>query len=496
MTGGSLSSAENFARAEGAAANAPGGDSTIPLVVDVDGTLIRTDLLQEAALQLVARHPFDAWRLPFWLSQGKSTLKTQLARFGNPGTATVPLRDDTIALIREAQRAGRMVCLASASERGMVEALAARVGGIDRVFATDASVNLAGAAKAEQLVAAFGAAGFDYVGDDDVDFPVWRAARKALVITHNAAFERRVLAAFPDATIVSRARTQASSYLRALRPHQWAKNALVFLPLLAGHFFGAGYFALAALAFVCFSMAASSAYIINDLLDLRSDRDDPRKSLRPFAAGAIPVHEGIILAAGLAVAAFAVAAILSPPLLRVLVLYFVSTLAYSLVLKRRVMIDVVMLGGLYSLRVLGGVAALGVERSPWLLMFCLFLFLSLAITKRCSELIARMEQGKGAPSGRGYREGDLQALFPFGAAAGYGAVLIVTLYLSSEQMLALYRHPFRLWLVCPLLIYWISRVFILSSRGELHDDPVVFALTDRVSWLTALCVGLVMAAAL
>lgn len=465
-------------------------DSEIPLIVDVNGTLIKTDLLYEAALRMIARLPLQSWRILVWLAKGKAALKTSLADCGDPGTATMPLREEVIAVIKAARSANRPVYLASVSDRRYVEKLALRVGGIKGVFATDAT-NLAGSTKAQQLEAEFGAERFDYIGDADVDFAVWRKARKVLAVTHGKGLETRVLKAFPDAEIIARPRLRADEWLKALRPHQWAKNLLVFLPMVAGHQFTA--IASSIVAFACFCLAASSAYLINDLLDLPGDRDHPRKRFRPFAAGSIPLVHGIIVAGLLLIVAFALAATLPQDFLVMLALYVVSTLAYSLYLKRKVLIDVVVLGGLYTVRVLAGVAATGAAQSPWLLMFCLFLFLSLAIVKRCSELTAYKAAGKDAASGRGYYVKDLRVLLPLGTAAGYEAVFVFTLYLSSPEVRVLYAHPTRLWLICPLLIYWISRVFIIANRAALHDDPVVFAIRDRVSWKTALCVAVVLA---
>ena len=467
-----------------------------PLVVDVDGTLVRTDLLQEAALQFLARFPWKIGLLVGWLMGGKAKLKAELAAHVDPGIDSVPLRAETIELIHEAQARGRPVYLASASDRRYVEALAERIGGIAGVFATDAQTNLAGAAKARRLEAEFGAGGYDYVGDQPVDFPVWKSARRQIAVSHSRGFTARLRAAFPEAQVIAEPRAPVRAYLKALRPHQWAKNVLVFLPTIAGHQFDVGSLAASGLAFACFCMAASSAYLINDLLDLPGDRDHPTKQRRPFAAGVIPIPNGIVLSALLMLTAASLSFVIGLGFSLVLLAYVAATLSYSLYLKRKLLIDVITLGGLYTLRVFGGVRAADQAASPWLLTFCLFLFLSLATVKRCSEMIARRDAGKGAAVGRGYRTTDLDALMPLAAAAGYGAVLVVTLYLASPEVARLYAHPFRMWLVCPLLLYWISRVLVLSSRGELQDDPVVFALTDRNSWLVGALTALVIAVSL
>jgi len=473
---------------------APGTD--VPLVVDVDGTLIRTDLLHEAALQFVARHPLESWRLVTWTLAGKATLKTSLAGRVDCGSDTLPLCDEVVEAIRSAQAEGRPVYLASASDRRYVEAIAARIGGIAGVFATDATSNLAGASKAEHLTAAFGKGGFDYIGNCKVDYPVWHMARTPLVVSGSPRFSRGVGRAFPNSKLLAQRSPRPRDYLRALRMHQWAKNVLVFLPLLAGHTFDLETIGRTILAFLCFCMAASSAYIVNDLLDLPGDRAHHRKRGRPFASGVIPVAHGPPLAALLLAAAIAGAALLPIWFFGVLVLYVTATLAYSLVLKRKLLIDVIVLGGLYSVRVLGGVAAVGVEQSPWLLMFSLFLFLCLAIVKRCSELVARRASGGVETVGRSYRVEDLYVLLGLAGASGFGAVLVVSLYIASPEVQELYAHPQRLWLICPLLLYWVSRVVVLSNRGTLHDDPVVSALTDRVSWMVGSLGAVVVALAI
>jgi 4-hydroxybenzoate polyprenyltransferase len=466
----------------------------VPLVVDVDGTLIKTDLLYETALQFVASFPFQIWRLPLWFVRGgKAGLKTNLARYVAPDLSTVPLRDEVLALVETARDGGRKVYLASASVYSQVKALADRIGGIAGVFATDSTINLSGQAKADRLVAEFGLDGYDYVGDAAVDFPVWRSARNALAVVHGRAFERRLLSYFPAAEIVARPKVRVVDIIRALRPHQWAKNTLVFVAIVAGHNFEAKYIIASLIAFVCFCMVASSAYLVNDLLDLPGDRAHPRKRSRPFASGAVPLSYGTILAVFLGVGGFALSLTLPVRFSAILAIYAATTLAYSFVLKRKLMVDIVVLGGLYTLRVLGGLTAIGAPYTQWLLMFSLFLFLSLAVVKRCSELQISLQDGsKNGLQGRNYRTEDLRVLLPFGAAAAYGSVLIFAMYLSSSEVAALYSYPNRLWLVCPLLIYWLSRLFLLSNRNELHDDPVVFALTDRISLLTGVCVAAVL----
>lgn len=468
-----------------------------PLVVDVDGTLIRSDLLFEAALQLVATQPWNAWKLVSWLAGGKASLKKNLVDNVDPHISSMPLREETVAAITAAKAQGREVWLASASDHRWVEQIAARIDGVDGVMGSDGATNLAGLNKAAALVERFGHKGFDYIGDHMVDMPVWDAARSQIMIAHSGGLERAVKRRFPEVQIIARPRTPIQPYFKAMRPYQWAKNALVFLPAIAGHQLGDPAALLAAvMAFFAFSIAASSAYIINDLLDLPGDRDHHRKSRRPFAAAQISIPRGVAMAIGLMAVAVGIAALLPLEFVAILLGYVALTLGYSLFLKRQMLVDVIILGGLYTIRVLGGIAATGEEKSQWLLMFCLFFFLSLAIVKRCSELVARRDAGKSSPPGRGYAINDLAMLLPLGAAAGYASVMVVMLYLSSPRILLLYTHPLRMWLICPLLIYWISRALMLSNRGEMHDDPIIFALTDKVSWLTGVAAAVIIAIAI
>ena len=465
----------------------------MPLVVDVDGTLIRTDILHELALKYATSEPLRLYHLPLWLMRGKASLKAELAGRIDLAAEQLPLREETLAVIRSAQGEGREVYLASASPKDIVQALADRIGGIAAVFGSDATSNLAGSRKAQLLEAQFGKAGFDYVGDRPVDVPIWQSARKPLAVSHSTRFTSRLRRQFPDLDLVAQVQHRPRDYLRALRPHQWAKNLLVFLSLFAGHHFEPEALVATVLAFIAFCAVASGVYIINDLLDLESDRAHPRKHKRPFAAGDVPVAHGVLLGPLLMLAGVAISLAISPGFTAILLVYLASTFAYSLSLKRKVLIDIIVLAGLYTLRVIAGNEASQAAYSPWLLMLSLFLFLSLATVKRCSELVGAQNSGREPASGRGYRAEDYRVLMPLGLASGCAAVLVIALYLSSPQVLSLYAHPMRMWLICPLFLYWISRVFILANRDELHDDPLVFTITDKVSWMVGACILVIVA---
>jgi 4-hydroxybenzoate polyprenyltransferase len=270
-------------------------------------------------------------------------------------------------------------------------------------------------------------------------------------------------------------------WMRLLRPHHWLKNLLVAVPLATAHQFTPGAVLRTLLAFAAFSICASCVYVLNDMIDVEADRAHPLKKARPFASGALSAAAGVPFALVLLAVAMTVAALISPAMLAVLAAYFAITLAYSLVLKRKMMIDVVTLAVLYAIRIIGGGVAIAVPISEWLLAFSLFIFTSLALIKRHSELGLRLQAGLGDPTNRNYRLDDLPVIAALAAASGYCAVIIFALYLSSDTVRSLYRHPEMLWLACPLLVYWISRVLLLSHRRLLIDDPVVFAMKDKVS---------------
>ena len=457
-----------------------------PLAVDLDGTLCVTDTLVEQGLRLLAEKP---WSLPGLLPAlfaGRAALKRRITRSIALDPAGLLYNEDVLALIRDARDAGRHVILVTASDQHVADAVAEHLGLFDAAYGSDGTRNLKGEAKAQFLVRHFGAGGFDYVGDAAADRPVWRAARRALVVSPDEAFAQTLRGECRDVGIVGGAVSQSirrRAVLRALRLHQWAKNLLIFVPMLAAHRTSAPTLAAASAAFVAFSLVASSVYLLNDLVDLPHDRAHPVKSRRPFASGALKLSWGPPLTLGLLAAGLAIALFLPGRFLLMLLGYYACTLTYSLVLKRRMVWDVMMLAGLYTIRVFAGGAATAIPVSPWLLAFSMFLFFCLAVVKRQTELVRLSQAGTSAASGRGYIAEDLDMLRSMAAASGYMAVLVLALYIDSAAILPLYHHPRALWALCPILLFWVSRVLMLSNRGLMNEDPVVFALRDRVSLL-------------
>lgn len=467
-------------------------EGEIPLVVDLDGTLLRTDLLIETGMAFVRETPLRVFEPLHWLTRGKVALKERLAAKTDIDVALLPYEPAVLDFITAERKRGRRVVLATASHHTLAVRVAAHLGLFDDILASEGTTNLSAHAKRDALVDRFGEHGFDYVGNSRDDLPVWKVARRALVVNASPGIERAARAVGNVACVIRNAdRSAAKDWTQALRLHQWIKNLLVFVPLLAAHQAGhlPSLFAAVA-AFLCFGLCASSVYILNDLLDLRDDRQHPRKRYRPFAAGRLSLHAGLASFPILILLAFALALWLLPLAFAVgLATYYALTLAYSLTLKRRMVIDVMTLAGLYTLRIIVGALATGIPLSFWLLAFSMFLFLSLAMVKRYTELQQARKRGShGKAKGRGYYPGDLEMIASLGAASGYMAVMVLALYINDTRTAQLYRHPEVIWIACPLLLTWISRTWMLAHRGAMHDDPVVFAVSDRASQvIVALC---------
>lgn len=455
-----------------------------PLVVDLDGTLVRSDLLIERAFAELGKRPQSLLDILYALSQGKAALKHRLADPSDFDPSLLPYDGEVLACIRQAQAEGRPVYLASASNQHLVRAVAEHLGLFTGWFASDETTNLSGAAKAQRLVEAFGERGFDYIGNDKADLLVWARAAKAIFVRAPVGVARRLAGIASDVECLSCPRPTWRTWAKLLRVHQYAKNALVFVPLLTAHLFELGAAHQVLLAAIAFCLCASSVYVLNDLIDLQEDRKHRSKRYRPLASGAIPVLHGVMAVPLLLASSVLLAATVSLQFLGVLLGYFALTTAYSFVLKRKMLIDVLTLAALYTLRVIGGAVAIDVVVSKWLLAFCMCAFMALALIKRYVELAARLDANMPDLANRDYRTGDLDVVTALAAAAGFNAVTVFALYISSDAVHQLYSRAEVLWLVCPVLMYWIGRALMLAHRRAMDDDPVVFALKDRGSLLT------------
>ncbi len=468
----------------------------LPLVVDLDGTLIQTDLLAETASRFLIEQPWRFWRLLAWLAQGKCALKLRLAEATRVDVASLPYNEELLTWLRQQKAQGCTLILATASHRILAKQVTEYLGGLfDDVLATDGNNNLKANAKRDALVSRYGEGGFDYVGNDWPDLPVWQSAAKVhIVSTSSRLIERARAQGKVGVTMGDGKALPAAALFKAMRPHQWMKNLLVFIPLMAAHRYSDVTSVLQALlAFVVFGLTASSVYLLNDLVDVTDDRHHPRKQHRPFAAGHLGLLHGWLAWPVLLALALTLADLGLPwQFTASLATYFVLTVAYSLRLKQVPIIDVLTLAGLYTMRIIAGAAAVAVPLSFWLLSFSMFLFLSLAFIKRYIELHLASETNQGGTlRGRGYNPQDLALVSSLGGSAGYTAVLVLALYIQDSRTASLYATPTIIWLACPLLLFWISRTWLIASRGQMYDDPIVFALKDRASWVVAALFALV-----
>ncbi|WP_186270153.1 UbiA family prenyltransferase [Burkholderia gladioli] len=451
------------------------------LVVDLDGTLIQSDMLVESGLAYLKRWPHRFYRPLLWLLEGgKAGLKQRLAEAAGVDVTSLPYNGTVLEWLRAERSQGRPITLATASASHYANAIAGHLGLFDRTFASDGAVNLSADNKRDALVGAYGDKGFDYVGNSRDDLSAWRAAERAYVVNAPKRIAREAQRNGNVEHVIDTRAGTLRVWAHALRLHQWLKNLLVFVPLFAAHRAGEPtMFWQGLLAFLAFGLCASSVYVLNDLVDLDDDRHHPVKRHRPFASGALSLLSGaiafpLLLAASLAIALSSLPSAFS----LALAAYYALTVAYSFVLKRMVIVDVIALAALYTARLAAGTAAFGMRLSFWLLAFSMCIFLSLALVKRYTELVAL---AGGQARGRGYVSDDRAIVLALGAAAGYLSVLVLALYIQDPATLMLYANPQRIWLSCPLLLYWVSRTWIITNRGQMNSDPVLFAATDATS---------------
>ncbi|HEY9099966.1 MAG TPA: UbiA family prenyltransferase [Thiobacillus sp.] len=465
------------------------------LVVDLDGTLTPCDTLVESVIALVKRHPLNLFLIPLWLLKGRAAFKTKVASRAHFSVDNMPLRTELMDYLVSQKSMGRRLVLATAAHESIAQAMARRTGLFDDVLASDAEHNLKGRHKLAAIQRHIGN-DFAYAGDSPADLPIWRAARAAVLVNVSPRIKQALDGLVSLEREFQYPAPTLRTWIKALRVHQWIKNVLVFVPLLtAFSFLDASSLVNAMIAFFAFSLTASATYVVNDLWDLDNDRTHPRKQKRPFASAALPIPTGLAVAGIALTIAFVLALYVSTAFTFMLLSYLVLTSAYSWVLKQYVLIDVFTLSLLYTLRILAGAVAIGVTTSPWLLAFSVFIFLSLALVKRCSELISLEHAGQTATHGRDYRVSDQQVLTPLGMASALGAIVVFGLYISSPEVQAHYASPVLLWLAALGMIYWLARLWIKTQRGEMHDDPIVFALHDRGSRIAVIAMVAVVLAA-
>ena len=452
------------------------------LCVDLDGTLVRTDLLAEALILLVKQNPILLLMLPIWLCVGRAYLKSRVAEVVKFDFARLPYDERLLEYLRRERDRGRALALVTASPRLWATGVEQHLGLFDFVYASNTHLNLKGIRKAKLLSSIYGVRGFSYAGDSRADIPVWCAAQSAVLVRVSQSISSkirphtRIEFTVPDST------SRMKSVIASLRPHQWAKNLLLLVPLVAAHklqdLSAIGHLAIAMVAMCCM---ASAAYLFNDLLDIESDRLHRSKRFRSLAAGTVSIWVAMTLVPVLLLAGTLVGSMLPRAFLVGLATYVVATTAYSLWIKKHVVADVILLAGVYMLRVILGGLAIEIPLSAWLLAFATFLFLGLALMKRYSEL--RAVSADGTVVVRGYQVADTPLIGVFGVASGYISILVLALYINSPEVTKLYSRPIWLWGLCPMFLYWVSYAWLKAFRGEMMDDPVVYALRSPSTYV-------------
>lgn len=467
-------------------------DTSLPLCIDLDGTLIHTDSLLESCLRLINQQPLMLLLLPFWLLCGKAGFKQKVSNRVNLSAESLPFNTDLLKFLTQQRLHNRPLVLVTAANKKIAQAIASHLNIFDEVIGSDEVNNLSGKNKADILIDKFGAKGFVYAGNASVDLKVWQHAAAAIVVNGSQELLNKaekltdIEKEFP-----AKEKNIFKVISKSIRVHQWAKNILIFTALILSHnWFNSDSIQLTIFAFFSFCFAASSIYIINDLMDLEADRKHITKKERPLASGALSIHSAILMVPLLLGVSYFFASLINTNFIFILTIYLILTTAYSLFLKPLALLDVITLTSLYTIRIIAGAIAISVPLSYWLLAFSMFIFLSLALIKRFSELKNLIQQGETNSIARGYHVDDLPAISLFGISSGYISVLVLVFYTHDLQAGTLYSNPDWLWFVAIAVLYWISRVWLLAFRGKMNEDPVLFAIHDRNSYIVSLVVAI------
>jgi 4-hydroxybenzoate polyprenyltransferase/phosphoserine phosphatase len=458
-------------------------ESGIPLCVDLDGTLVKSDTLYDSLLVLLRTNPRKVPHLFGKLLRGKAAFKAYITDSVILDVAHLPYNRKLLLYLQTEHAHGREIYLATGADVRLARRIADHLGIFSGVLGSDGDTNLTGVHKLHRLRTSLNQS-FSYIGNATADLPLLAEAGEAMVANPTRSLRARMRARgiHPAREFDERIRP-FKSVIRAIRIHQWAKNILIFAPMLLAHDLRLNTLMSALVAFFCFSLVASATYVVNDLLDIEADRRHSHKRRRPFASGDLSAIAGLEIVVLFLSLALVGTRLLPPIFLGWLLVYLACTLAYSFYLKRVPLVDVLVLSALYTIRLLVGGAATDTPISQWLAGFSVFLFFSLALVKRFAELENLRASASQPRNGRGYVLSDIEQLRAFGTASSYAAVVIFAIYISGRDVMTHYARPNRLWLAVPLLLLWLSRIWFLASRGELNEDPVVFAFTDKMSLL-------------
>lgn len=462
------------------------------LIVDLDGTLIATDSLVESAILLLKNNPFYFFYMLLWLFNSRASLKKEIALRTALDIKSLPYSVSFLEWLKDEKRRGRRIYLATAAHETIAAKVFHHVDIFDGFFASDETRNLKGDTKLEVIKEEVGS-DFVYAGNSHADLPIWRAAKAVVMVNAPSRLANQVRSELPVEIEFPPKKIGIKTWLHALRVHQWVKNTLLFVPLLTAFEFMDMYkFSSVLCAFLSYSLVASGTYLLNDIWDLRFDRLHPRKCHRPLANGSIPIINGLAMVVFLFSIALGIALFISKTFVAMLVIYFILTSAYSLVFKHHLFVDIIILSSLYTLRIITGVIVIQVTVSSWLLTFSMFLFLSLALIKRCGELVSIEKNSATAViSGRDYSPNDLVVLWPLGVGASMAAIVVFGLFINAPETQLRYASPELLWAVAIGLMYWLGRIWIKTSRGEMHDDPIVYVIKDSISYFLLLSITVI-----
>lgn len=465
---------------------------SLPLCVDLDGTLIQTDSLWESCLRLISQQPLIIFLFPMWLFLGKAGFKQKISSQIELDPRSLPYNTNLLKYLSQQRLQDRHLVLVTAANKKIAESISHHLNIFDEIIASDETQNLSGKNKADILIKKFGEQGFTYAGNANVDLAVWQHSASAVVVNASDRLLKKVEKITTiEEVFPNKEPTSFKIILKAIRIHQWSKNMLIFVALILSHnWFNAIAIQSAIFAFFAFSFSASSIYLINDLIDLESDRKHKTKRYRPLAAGTLSIKTAIILIPILLIVSFLFATQTNTAFTEILMVYLFLTTAYSLFLKPIALLDVITLTSLYTLRIIAGALAINVPLSYWLLAFSMFIFLSLALIKRFSELKNLAQQGKSTTASRGYHVDDIQALSLFGISSGYISIFVLVFYIHDLHTGMLYTTPDWLWFMAVAVLYWISRMWLLAFRGQMNEDPILFAIRDRNSYLTSLLIAI------
>ena len=463
--------------------------SKLPLIIELDGTLIKSDLLFESFYSMIKHNLFLVFLLPLWFLHGKVYLKKQIAKHSYIDVESLPYQQMFIEFLRIEFNNGRKLILVTASFKTLAIKVANYLGIFSEVLSTDENINISGKQRLEVLLKKYGKQGFDYAGNGNPDHRIFPYARYAILVNPRKNILKTVKEHPHVRQVFDERNHGILPYFKVLRIHQWLKNLLLFIPLLTSHqWLNISIIIKSIVGFIAFNICASGGYLFNDLLDLPSDRNHPIKKHRPFTSGELSIISGSILMILLVIIGLIIAAVINWRFFGILLLYSLLTFAYTIHLKMYVLLDVLVLAILYTVRVIAGAELIQVPLSFWLLAFSLFLFFSLALIKRCSELYELIKIGSEQTRGRDYHITDINYLREMGIVSGYLSIIVVALYINSTNVVILYSHPKVLWLICLVLFYWISRLWLKTGRGEMTEDPIIFSLKDRGSQYIMLAV--------